>query len=488
MSIKNSYKIGFRRPKVWSKYWIFNIIFLVVSVFCFVLINYLAFFLNLKNINFFEKTDSWVLKNILNQNPEINQLLQWVRVILQSSWNIFSDKQKIENLVNTYQNNQPKFEKFFPQFWESNKFLSQLLQDQSNIFQLLWEKQTQTYIILLMNDSEARPAGWFYWSFIEANLSWWHLDWKLHDSYWIKSLDNTWVNLDQAVKPYIPSQKINFIGWNEFGFSDIDWKNILQIYQQVFPEKNVAWVVFLNSQLIKRFLPWYEKKHIEWEFVNASIDLISWKFEAEKKKLYRNDASSYISENINTLAKESIKNFSSLKNYIKVYSPNTWLNEVLEKNWFVYKFDENNLYVFDYNDSFSKIDKFVARKIYLYSWENLLAVWEWESLPLVYEWKKLKWNYKVQIFYFLNVPNWYENYISSLEKKYNIALTARERHIMWLTYQWAFRTTLVWSWINYSSSFDSDSFSLYWKDYFYFRPSWEWNRKFKSYEIKLQIK
>ena len=486
-------KTWFRKPKkIASKYWIFNIIFLVVSLFSFIIINYLAFFLNLKNINFFEKSQSWVLKNILSQNPEINETLLLAKNILQWSWNIFSDKQKIENLVSLYQKNKKNFEKYFPSYSDANKFFSDILENKQEVFELAWEKKPQTFIVLLMNASEKRPAWGFYWSFIETSLSGWRLSWQLHDSYWIRSLDQTWVVLDSAVEKYIPSKKINFIGWNEFGFSDIDWKNILQIYSQVFPEKNIAWVIFLNSDLIQNFLPWYEFKHIEWEFVNASIDLISWKFEAEKKKLYRWDASSYIGENMNYLAKQWIKNFSSLKNYIKVYIPNasSWLNQVLEKNWFENKFDENFLYSFDYNDSFSKIDKFVDKKIYLYQDENLLGLYTWEKIQLVIDWKKLKWKYSLEIFYFLNVPAWYEKYISSLEKKYNISLTQREKHIMGLEYTWAYRSTLVWSWISFATTDTKnfDSFQLYWKDYFYFYTSWEGNRKYKSYKINLDIK
>ena len=128
-------KTWFRKPKkIASKYWIFNIIFLVVSLFSFIIINYLAFFLNLKNINFFEKSQSWVLKNILSQNPEINETLLLAKNILQWSWNIFSDKQKIENLVSLYQKNKKNFEKFFPSYSDANKFFSDILENKQEVF------------------------------------------------------------------------------------------------------------------------------------------------------------------------------------------------------------------------------------------------------------------------------------------------------------------------------------------------------------------
>jgi len=93
----------------------------------------------------------------------------------------------------------------------------------------------------------------------------------------------------------LPDRKIGFIAGNKFGFSDIDGKNLKDLYELMFTKTYEMWKVqqtmqpdlyekllgqdikgvsFVRSDMFEKLLPGFRNKVRERQFLNASIDLI----------------------------------------------------------------------------------------------------------------------------------------------------------------------------------------------------------------------
>jgi len=355
--------------------------------------------------------------------------------------NIIKDKKPdIVYLMQYFQDNHTKLEKMWLDKYSSFMlFSSQLFNFKSDIFSLLWEGEKQKYLILLQNSSEKRPNWWFFGSYAVLDVDWTNIDFQIFDSYYPNYIGSgTYILWPEYINSFWESNKISFIGANKYGITDIDGENIKKVYEKTFTGESIRWIIFVKSDLLEELLPEFKQKFWEWQFVNASVNLIRWKDLPFKKDLYLNDIKEYVQWNKMLMAKYFLQNFDKIKDSgnIRVYL--TWvshsLNDFLKDNNLNTVYDTGNIYLWDYNRGFNKSDGFIDKSASIFdlSW-NLLKT----SSKDIVDIKDLqKWKYKLLVSYTMNVPIHYQNYIKELEKKFNITLTDREKHILWLNYLW----------------------------------------------------
>ncbi len=108
-----------------------------------------------------------------------------------------------------------------------------------------------------------------------------------------------------------------------YGFTAQDGGNIKNIYEQLFPGQNIDGVIMLRSEVLQKLVPELKNKFIEWQFVNASIDLIRGNSTPNKKEKYLTDMGTFLNENKSTLLTQIINNLPTLfQNHdIQLYFP-----------------------------------------------------------------------------------------------------------------------------------------------------------------------
>ncbi|MEI7558828.1 MAG: hypothetical protein WCJ45_08920 [bacterium] len=145
--------------------------------------------------------------------------------------------------------------------------------------------------------------------------------------------------------PFLPDRKIGFIAGNKFGFSDIDGKNLKDLYELMFNKtyemrkvqqtmqpdlynkllnQNIKGVIFIRSDLIERFFPSFKSKVQEWQFLNASVDLIRKAVRGNKKELYIKEIKQYFDNQKSDIIKNTVNRFDEIANkqYITMYLSN----------------------------------------------------------------------------------------------------------------------------------------------------------------------
>lgn len=343
-------------------------------------------------------------------------------------------------------------------FWNYERIL-QMLADawdmREEILQLFGKYERFNYLVPLQNSNEKRPNGWFFWSFAFVSFSWGHIvDLQIIDSYLPDLLaPNTRVSLPAWTQGFLSEKTAGFIAWNKFWFTDLDGKNLKTLYEKIFHtdydpkkreelfnpekrehlfEKNIKWIIFLDSELITYLMPSFRDKSWEWQFVNANIDLIRWEDAANKKELYINDLEKYLKQNALALVQATI---DSTQETLQKWFVNIYLSNVSDKlRWFLQAYDLTTIYdpqfryFFNINNSFNKSDGFVKKQIEV-------ADKEWRVL-LSTDNKKLNissltpWNYTITISYALDVPKTYQTAMTALEEKYGVEMGDRERYIL----------------------------------------------------------
>jgi hypothetical protein len=198
--------------------------------------------------------------------------------------------------------------------------------------------------------------------------------------------------------------------------------------------KNIKWVIFLNSNLLTELLPWFQDKMRERQFVNASIDIIRWEDRWNKKEIYIAEVLDYFFKNSTTIAKNLINNRDEVlnKRYIQIYlsdiSVSPEFRAMLRKNGLNTAFEWWKIYARDINIALNKSDNFLTKRLKLYSstWELITSqqneILSLENLPVG--------EYQLIIDYYFFVPESYREFISWLEKKYNIQLAPREKWVL----------------------------------------------------------
>ena len=405
-------------------------------------------------------------------DKEVSHELYTLDTIVQSymKWeNIFKTKKsEIEKVRYYVINNQNYLSSLWFQRYESLMwFLSDLYNHRAEVYELLWENHTYNYLIPLQNWNEKRPNWWFFGSFAFVTLSGWHIEnLEVIDSYLADYIaPKSRMNLPERYSQYFGEYQLWFVAWNKFWFTDIDGKNLKIMYEKAFNEdfeidrvremyseqqrnllhnKYIKWVIFLDSNLLEELLPGFSDKMREWQFMNASIDIIRGEERGNKKELYIAEVLDYFFKNSTTIAKNLINNRDEVlnKRYIQIYLSDMFVSQefrdMIARNNLNTRFQWWNIYARDVNIANNKSDDFVTKRLKLYSstWQLITSqqneILSLTDLPVG--------EYQLVIDYYFFVPESYRNFIRWLEKKYGIGISPREEWILVLSpvnhYDW----------------------------------------------------
>ena len=454
------------------QFFIFSLLFLIFF-------RWFSLYTNITNILFWGSTLDIFTKDLqtlsiyfLPIDKEVSHELYTLDWIVQSyvKWeNIFKTKKtEIEEVWYYIINNQNYLSSLWFQRYESlMKFLSDLYDHREEVYKLLWENQSYNYLIPLENWNEKRPNWWFFGSFAFVTLSGWHIEnLEVIDSYLADYIAPTSrINLPSRYTKYFWEKQLWFVAGNKFWFTDMDWKNLKILYEKTFNEdyemprvkemysgqqrkilhdKYIKWVIFLNSDLLTTLLPWFSDKMREWQFINASIDIIRGEVRWNKKELYIAEVLDYFFNNSTTIAKNLINNRDEIlhKRYIQIYLSDMFVSQgfrdMIARNNLNTRFQWWKIYARDVNIANNKSDDFLTKRLKLYSstWE-LITSQQNEIISL--EWLPI-WEYQLVIDYYFFVPEAYRKFIRWLEKKYGINITPREEWILVINpvshYEW----------------------------------------------------
>jgi hypothetical protein len=186
--------------------------------------------------------------------------------------------------------------------------------------------------------------------------------------------------------------------------------------------------------MMEKLLPGLQAKIQEWQFLNASVDIIRGEVRGNKKESYIKEVKSYFDEQKFTLFKNLVNNFAQITKDqgINIWLSNaqTGLTNILKKYDLSNEFSTGKIYARDTNVSFDKVDAFVHKYIELTdSAGKVVLEQEGDILPIS---QLPSGSYNLKITYELKVPASYVDYMYSLEKKYDIRLTDREKSILGL--------------------------------------------------------
>jgi len=441
-----------------------NFLFIGILWICFI---FFSIFANISGIVFsknkidvFQKDINQIAFSFWTIDKNVSTFLLTLETIIQkynAGENIFKTQAKEIDYCRKYIiDNKEYLKKIgFGNYEQLMNLLQDLWKHQQEVFTLLGKDESQNYLVILQNTNEKRPNGWFFWSFAFIKIEWWHIKTlEIVDSYYPDFIAyRTRILAPDRTAGFLPDRKIGFIAGNKFGFTDIDGKNLKDLYELMFNKtyditkvqktmqpdlytkllgQNIKGVVFIRSDLLEKIFPGFKEKAREREFVNAGIDLIRKEYRGNKKELYIKEIKAYFSQQKFNIIKNIINRFWELANnqYITAYISNTtpefqWL---LAKNKLSNVFDAHNIYFRDMNASYDKIDGFVHKNIRIknYRGDTILDS-EKDIIPI----QQLKpGTYTIQIKYTLTIPPYYTTFIQSLEKKYGITLTDRELAIL----------------------------------------------------------
>ena len=405
-------------------------------------------------------------------DKEVSHELYVLDTIVQSyvKWeNVFKTKKpEIEEVRYYIINNQNYLSSLWFQRYESlMKFLSDLYDHREEAYKLLWENQPYNYLIPLQNGNEKRPNWWFFGSFAFVTISGWHIEnLEVIDSYLADYIaPKSRLNLPEWYSHYFGEYQLWFVAWNKFWFTDMDWKNLKILYERAFNQdyemdrvremyrgeqwrllhdKYIKWVIFLDSNLLEELLPWFSDKMREWQFINASIDIIRGEERGNKKELYIAEVLDYFFKNSSTIAKNLINNWDEVlnKRYIQIYLSDMfvsqWFRDMIARNNLNTRFQWWKIYARDVNIANNKSDDFLTKRLKLYSstWQLITSQ---QNEVLLLGWLPTG-EYQLVIDYYFFVPESYRNFIRGLEQKYGINITPREEGILVLSpvnhYDW----------------------------------------------------
>jgi len=446
--------------------------FFIYSLLFLVFFRWFSLYSNITNILFWSSALDIFTKDLqslsiyfLPIDEEVSHELYTLDTIVQSymEWeNIFKTKKsEIEEVRYYIINNQNYLSSLWFQRYDSlMRFLSDLYDHRNEVYELLWENHSYNYLVPLQNWNEKRPNGWFFGSFAFVTLNWWHIEnLEIVDSYLADYIaPKSRINLPTRYTKYFGEKQLWFVAGNKFWFTDMDWKNLKTLYEKAFNndyeiikvkemysvdqrkllhDKEIKWVIFLNSDLLTELLPWFSDKMREWQFINASIDIIRGEVRWNKKELYINEVLDYFFKNSTIIAKNLINNRDEVlnKRYIQIYLSDMFVSkefrDMISKNNLNTRFQWWKIYARDVNIANNKSDDFLTKWLKLYSstWKLITSqendILTLDGLPVG--------EYQLVIDYYFFVPESYRNFISWLKKKYWIDITQREEGILVLS-------------------------------------------------------
>lgn len=458
---------------------ILSIPYVVLVVFAFVVF---AFYQNVTSI-VFSKNKIDVFKEDLQQialyfwtiDRDLSEFLITMDTIVEdytAGENILTTRtEEIEKVWEYAYNNKS----YLASLWFDNystvlAFMADTWKYKDELFTLLGKDSPQNYLVILQNSNEKRPNGWFFWSFAFIQVSQARIEHlQIVDSYfpdfiWRKAS----ITPPARSEVFLPEKRVAFVAANWFGFTDIDGKNIKTLYEKIFNEsfdpekvaevmepetfamlhnKNIKWVLFIETDLLERIIPSISYKIRERQFVNASVDIIRGESRSNKKELYIDEVNTFFKDNTITIAKHIINNFSTIldNQMMSVYLSNVSneFNGLIQKWQLTNTYNPNTLYARDINDSYNKIDGFIDKKIEIINSDgNLVLESDTDKLALG---TLEDGDYTMTITYNLYIPNMYKDIIDGFSKKYGIELGNREKIILglmpnvWITPEWWLR-------------------------------------------------
>ena len=453
--------------------------FFIYSLLFLIFFRWFSLYSNITNILFWWSALDIFTKDLqtlsiyfLPIDQEVSRELYTLDWIVQSymKWeNIFKTKKpEIEEVRYYIINNQNYLSSLWFQRYESlMKFLSDLYDHRAEVYELLWENHTYNYLIPLQNWNEKRPNWWFFGSFAFVTLSWWHIEnLEVIDSYLADYIaPKSRMNLPGRYSQYFWEYQLWFVAGNKFWFTDMDWRNLKIMYEKAFNKdyemakvremysweqrkllhnKYIKWVIFLDSNLLTELLPWFSDKMREWQFINASIDIIRGEVRWNKKELYIAEVLDYFFNNSTTIAKNLINNRDEVlnKRYIQIYLSDMFVSkefrDMLARNNLNTRFQWWKIYAWDVNIANNKSDDFLTKWLRLYS-STWALITQQQNEIVSLEWLPVG-EYQLVIDYYFFVPESYRNFIRWLEQKYEINITPREEGILVLSpvnhYDW----------------------------------------------------
>lgn len=392
-------------------------------------------------------------RNVSTFLVTLDRIIQWYL-----KWEniLITQEQQIEETREYMKKNKSYLKKMWFAWYEKIiDFISDLRKYKSEFFDLMWKNKPYNYLVILQNTNEKRPNWGFFWSFAFVTMDKWHIkNLEIVDSYYPDFIAyRTRIMAPEWTSAFLPDRKIWFIAGNKFWFTNIDWKNLKDLYEKMFNEtyemwkvkqtmapdlyekllnKYIKWVIFIRSDTIEEIIPGFREKIWEWQFLNASVDLLRWEIRWNKKEIYIQEVKSFFAKHRTDIIRNVVNNFEELtkKQAINVWLSNvsTWMQETIQKNNLINTFKTWYLYARDTNTSFDKVDWFVTKHIEIKNLENDLVKEMRGDIINIRDLDQGKYN--MEISYELKIPEQYIKFINSLEKKYNIKITDREKWIL----------------------------------------------------------
>ena len=451
--------------KNWKYYLKFsNIIFVILLVLSFA---FFAFYSNVTNIIFnkdkidifkedlqqvafyFWNIDENISKMLLNIDEISKAYVDWENVL------VTKEDKILETLEYIKQNESYLKDLGFQKYWKLIDLLWYVQENWEEISKLLWKEGEFNYLVILQNTNEKRPNWGFFGSFAFITVKDGLLkNMEIVDSYYPDYIAyNTRLIAPERTSSFLPDRKIWFIAGNKFWFSDIDGSNLKRLYEKMFNEtysmpkvqqtmeaglykkllhKYIKWVIFIRSDLIEYLIPSFTELAWERQFLNANVDIIRWEYRWNKKEEYIKWVKDYFNKNKITIFKNIINNFDDVieKKFITIYLSNVSdnLQNLLKNNWLKLEYNSWFIYARDTNTSYNKVDGFVEKNIQILDqWNKILIDTNHDVVNIQ---DLIPWQYLMKIYYTLNVPNYYIDFIRNLEKRYEIEMTSREESIL----------------------------------------------------------
>lgn len=392
-------------------------------------------------------------KNVSHFLVNLDRIIQWYL-----AWeNILTTKEEDIDKTRKYMQENKSYLKKMGFSWYEKiiDLISDLRKYKSEFFDLMGKNKPYNYLVILQNTNEKRPNWWFFGSFAFITMDQWHIkNLEIVDSYYPDFIAyRTRIMAPEWTSAFLPDRKIGFIAGNKFGFTDIDGKNLKQLYEKMFNEtyemrkvkqtmapdlynkllhKYIKWVIFIRSDTIEKIIPWFQQKIWERQFLNASVDLIRWEVRGNKKEEYIKEVKNFFAQHRTDIIRNVINNFDQLtkEQAINIWLSNvsTWLQQVIEDHNLINTFKSGYIYAWDTNTSFDKVDGFVSKYIQIKDKnDDIIKESRWDIVDINDVWTG---KYSMKISYELKVPQQYINFIYSLQDKYNVQITDREKGIL----------------------------------------------------------
>ncbi|MFA7284735.1 MAG: DUF4012 domain-containing protein [Candidatus Absconditabacterales bacterium] len=394
--------------------------------------------------NFSSKAD-FAEKVVWGVDKEAAELINIGNLLYQtvtSGGSLLDHENEIRTMARIIKDN-PSLESYIPQKYKALYELGkEFFVHEDQLIGMLGKDRVRTYLVALMNTAESRPNGGFFGSYALVQVYKGKLVlYKVFDSYYAYH-QNSGVKLvlDEKYQEILGQQSINFISPNVYGFTDIDAGNIKILYEKLFPGQYLDGVIMVKSDLFEQLVPELRSKLIEWQFTNATVDLIRGANLPNKKQQYLTDIGSYLESNRAGLTDQIIKNLPYILRggYVQVYIPNAdkEFKDFLADQGLSTAQDPDTLYAWQLNKSFNKIDKFVTKKITFQSIQGQPIEETTNGIMPLQEDSIKPGEYDIYFFYTMSIPQTYIDQIYGLTKQYSIELTQRETHILGLSYNW----------------------------------------------------